>query len=371
MIIKNAVVYGADFIPVETDVEIENEKIKSTRKTDEPGEDFSDCAVVPGFIDVHVHGFAGSDVCDGDPDSALKMSEGLVGKGVTSFCPTTMTVSLDKIRESFRSVANSLGREKGAYIHGINMEGPFISAEKKGAQSEKHILKPDFDIFRELDSICPVKLVDIAPEVAGAYEFIEKASKICVVSAAHTAADYRTGKEAIKRGVSHATHLYNAMTGLGSREAGMVGAALDGGSVFTELICDGVHVCPATLRITFEVLGEDRAVVISDATMAAGLPDGEYFLGGQKVFKKDGAVRLADGVLAGSCANLFDEFHNLLKFGVPLRSALKAASVNPAKSIGADGITGTIEPGKNADLLVLSRDLTKIKAVFVKGRRAF
>ena len=249
------------------------------------------------------------------------------------------------------------------------MEGPFIAPEKKGAQAEEHILNPDFELFSELNSICPVRLVDIAPERKGAGEFIAKAKEICTVSAAHTTADYETGKKAIESGISHATHLYNAMNGLTSREAGMVGAVLDSDNVNAELICDGIHISPATLRITFRALGEDRTVVISDAMMAAGLEDGEYTLGGQKVIKKDGAARLVDGTLAGSSTNLFDEFKNLLSFGIPVKHAVKSVTINPARAIGVDKTTGSIEKGKNADLLILSDDFSEIKAVFVKGNR--
>ena len=368
MIIKNATVYGADFEPIKTDITIDNEKIKSLAKTDDCGEDFSDCAVLPGFIDVHIHGCNMSDTTDGNADSVAEMSKWLATKGVTSFCPTTMTLPESFLEECFGYAAECMGKEEGAYVHGINMEGPFISHAKKGAQAGEHIVAPDFEMLKKLNNICPVKLVDIAPEADGADEFIEKAKDICTVSLAHTAADYATGINAIKKGAKHATHLYNAMNCITSREAGMVGAVMDSDSVMAELICDGVHICPATLRITFKVLGEDRTVVISDALMAAGMPDGEYMLGGQKVYKKSDC-RLADGTLAGSVTNLFDEFHNLLGYGIPFKQALKSVSINPAKAIGADKFTGSIEEGKFADLLITSEDFKEIKAVFVKGKR--
>lgn len=368
MIIKNANVFGADFNPVVTDIEIEGKIIKSIEKTDSEGIDFSGCNVLPGFIDIHIHGCNMADATDGNPDSALKMSTWLATKGVTSFCPTTMTLSEDFLKECFSYIADSIGKEEGAYIHGINMEGPFIAPEKKGAQAAEHIIEPDFELFEELHAICPVKLVDIAPERNGAEEFIKKAKNICTVSAAHTAADYKIGKKAIECGITHATHLYNAMNGLTSREAGMVGAVLDSDNVNAELICDGIHISAPTLRITFKALGEDRSVVISDAMMAAGLEEGEYTLGGQKVIKTD-AARLVDGTLAGSSTNLFDEFKNLLAFGIPLRQAIKSVTINPAKAIGVEKTTGSIESGKYADLVVLSEDFSEIKAVFIKGKQ--
>lgn len=368
MIIKNATVYGADFEPVKTDITIEGEYIASLKPCNNEGEDFSDCAVLPGFIDIHIHGCNMADTTDGNADSVAKMSKWLATKGITSFCPTTMTLPEKYLEECFSYAAATMGKEEGAYIHGINMEGPFISHAKKGAQAGEHIVTPNIEMFKNLNSICPVKLVDVAPEVDGAMQFIAEAKDICTVSLAHTAADYATGTQAIKCGASHATHLYNAMNCLTSREAGMVGAVLDSKDVTAELICDGVHICPATLRITFAALGEDRTVVISDALMAAGMPDGEYMLGGQKVYKKSDC-RLADGTLAGSVTNLFDEFHNLLGYGVPFKQALKSVSINPAKAIGVDKITGSIDENKFADLLITSEDFKEIKAVFIKGQR--
>ena len=368
MIIKNATVYDEHFEPVRTDIEIENGKIKKLALSDADGLDFSGCVVLPGFIDIHIHGCNLADATDGKPDSAARMSKWLAENGITSFCPTTMTLPADTLRESFGYIADTMGKEEGAYIHGINMEGPFIAPEKKGAQDGAHITDPDFELFSELNGICPVKLVDIAPERNGAEDFIKKAARICTVSAAHTTAGYEKGKEAFGWGITHATHLYNAMSGLGSREAGMVGAVLDSENVFAEIICDGIHICPATLRITFKTLGEDRTVVISDATMSAGLEPGEYMLGGQKIYKTD-AARLADGTLAGSSTNLFEEFQNLRSFGIPLKQAIKSVTINPAKAIGVDGKTGSIAVGKNADLLILSEDFSQIKAVFIKGKK--
>lgn len=368
MVIKNAKVYNADFSPVYADIEIEGEIIKSVKKTERDGIDYSGCTILPGFIDIHIHGCNMADATDGNADSALKMSKWLATKGITSFCPTTMTLSADYLKECFGYIGDSIGKEEGAYIHGINMEGPFIAPEKKGAQAPEHIIAPDIELFKELNSICPVRLVDIAPEQNNAEEFIAEAKKICTVSAAHTTANYEQGKKGIDCGITHATHLYNAMNGLTSREAGMVGAVLDSENVNAELICDLIHISPATLRITFKALGEDRTIVISDAMMAAGLDEGEYMLGGQKVIKTD-AARLIDGTLAGSSTNLFDEFHNLLTIGIPLKQAIKSVTINPARAINADKTTGSVEEGKYADLLILSDDLKEIKSVFVKGKK--
>lgn len=368
MIIKNSTVYNENFEPVKTDIEIKNGKIKSLSPSDAAGIDFSGCVIIPGFIDIHIHGCNYADVTDGKSDSAAIMSKWLAQNGITSFCPTTMTLPDELIKKSAEYIAKTMGKEEGAYIHGINMEGPFISHEKKGAQDGNYIKELDVRLLTEVNDICPVKLIDIAPEKQGVEIFIKNASTICTVSAAHTTADYTKAKEAFSYGISHVTHLYNAMSGLGSREPGMVGAVLDSSNITAEIICDGIHISPATLRITFKALGEDRTVVISDATMSAGLEPGEYLLGGQKIYKTD-AARLADGTLAGSSTNLFEEFQNLLKFGVPLKQAIKSLTINPAKVIGVDKITGSIATGKNADLLILSEDFSTIKSVFIKGKK--
>lgn len=367
MILKNATVYGEDFSPLVTDITIENGIITSLDKTENPGTDCTGKAIIPGFIDIHIHGCNMADATDGKPDSVLEMSRFLPKCGVTSFCPTTMTISTEGLRKSFSFAAAAMGREEGAYIHGINMEGPFISPAKKGAQAQEHIKAPDIELFKELNSVCPVKLVDIAPEEKGSEEFIKEIKNICVVSAAHTCCDYAKAKESFGWGISHATHLFNAMSGLGSREPGLVGAVFDSDNINAELICDGIHIHPATLRSAFAILGKNRTVVISDSTMASGLADGEYTLGGQKVFKK-GAVRLEDGTLAGSATNLFEEFRNLIDFGIPLEQALRSVTINPARAIGADKITGSLAVGKNADMLIMSEDLRHIFNVFIKGK---
>lgn len=370
MLIKNAVVYTQDFEPHKTDILIENGIITALGNIDGDGIDCTGMCVIPGFIDIHIHGCNGADATDGSAESIFTMSRRLAENGITSFCPSTMTLPAKKLKACFESAAKAAGKETGAYIHGINMEGPFISPAKSGAQESGYITPPDFELFNELNEICPIKLVAVAPEVDGAIEFTRRASKICTVSAAHTDACYAEAVCGFENGFTHATHLFNAMSGLGSREAGVVGAVFDSETVTAELICDGIHICPPTLHIAFKTLGEDRIAVISDSTMAEGLEDGEYTLGGQRVIKKD-AVRLPNGTLAGSCTNLFEEFKNLLHFGIPLRSALKAVSINPARIIGADKITGSIAVGKRADMLIMSNDFLHIYNVIIKGKQFF
>lgn len=367
MILKNTVYYNESFLPQKGDIAIENGVLAEVGKAQAgKGMDLSGCTVVPGFIDIHTHGALGGDTCDAQEDAVAGMSRHLARHGVTSFCPTTMTLPFEKLEESLRVVRAYRGNECGAYIQGINMEGPYISSAKKGAQCGDYIRKPDFDEFLRLHEICPVRLVDVAPEAEGAEVFAARAKAYCTVSAAHTNADYETAVKAFDAGFSHATHLFNAMTQLSSRAPGVVGAVFDSDSVTAELICDGFHIDPATLRVAFHILGEDRTVIVSDAMMAAGLTDGDFELGGQKVYVRDGKALLADGTIAASTTNLYEEFRNVLRFGIPFRQALKSCTINPARVIRAEKETGSIAPGKRADLLVLDRDM-EIRMVIVKG----
>ena len=367
MILKNTVYYNEAFLPQKGDIAVENEILAQVGGTQAgSGIDLSGCTVVPGFIDIHTHGAMGGDTCDAREESLAGMSRFLANHGVTSFCPTTMTLPFEQLAESLRIARDYRGHECGAYIQGINMEGPYISAAKKGAQCGDFIRKPDFEEFLKLHEICPVCLVDVAPEAEGSKAFAARAKAYCTVSAAHTNSDYETAEKAFEAGFSHATHLFNAMTQLGSRTPGVVGAVFDSDSVTAELICDGFHIAPATLRIAFQLLGEDRSVIVSDAMMASGLADGDFELGGQKVYVRDGKALLADGTIAASTTNLYDEFRNVLRFGIPFRQALKSCTINPARVIHADKETGSIVQGKRADLLVLDRDM-EIRMVIARG----
>ncbi len=369
MILKNATVWTKDFSPEKTDIKITGETVEGLGcYADEEGIDLSGCTVVPGFIDIHIHGACLADSSSGSTEEIQTISRYLAKSGITSFCPTTMTLPEETLAKAFKAVKECMGREEGAYIHGINMEGPFISHAKKGAQAAEHIRKPDIAEFERLNAICPIKLADIAPEAEGALEFASEASKACTVSAAHTAASYDEAKAGFENGFSHATHLFNAMTPIQNRAPGVPTAVFDSDTTTAELICDGLHNHPAVLRMAFKLLGEDRAVVISDSMSAAGMGDGEYELGGQTVYVKEGKATLADGTIAASTTNIYQEFKNLLHFGIDFKSALKACTINPARVAGADSFTGSIEKGKRADLLVLDSELN-LKAVFVKGRQ--
>ena len=373
MLLIHAKYLDEDFRLVQGDIEIEDGKILRVGK-DMPRkeEDLAvDCAgsytVVPGFVDVHIHGCAGADTCDATREALEAMAAFLLAHGVTSFCPTTMTTSRETIQAALLAAKDMMDHpmEGGARVVGVNMEGPFIAKERKGAQKEEDILPPDFPLFQRFyeESGGIVRLVDVAPEQPGGLDFVEKASQLCTVSIAHTTADYDQAKAAFDKGVTHATHLFNAMSGLHHRKPGVVGAVFDDSRVRGELICDGFHIHPAVLRAAFRLLG-DRALIVSDSMRANGMPEGEAFdLGGQMVTVHQSKALLPDGTIAGSVTNLHQEIKNLVSFGVPFEQAVKAATLLPARAIGLDGEIGSIAPGKRADLVVLDENLD-IAAVY-------
>lgn len=373
MILKNATVFNGDFEKVSADVAIEGERI--SKIGDLSGEDeldLTDMTVMPGLIDIHIHGCGGADAGDATPEALETMSQTLVKNGITSFCPASMTLSFEELTKIFANIDDMKNKVGGAYIHGANMEGPYIAMSKKGAQNPLYVRNPDKEEFKRLFDGCngSIKVVDIAPECDGGDEFIKEIQPICPVSIAHTDAGYDEAVHAIELGVRHITHLFNAQSGLHHRKPGVVGAAFDVGKekgVRAELICDGFHIHPATLRIAFRAMGEDGTVIVSDSMKAAGCPDGDYDLGGQPVYVRDGKALLADGTIAASTSNVYKELKNVISFGIPEKQAVKSATINPAKAIRADRETGSIEEGKLADILVVDKDYN-IKLVIVKGK---
>ncbi len=372
MIFKNAKIVDDSFHLADADIAVGGDKISEIAPglSGEDECDLTGCVIVPGFVDIHIHACVGADTCDAEPEGIAKMCAHLITKGVTSFCPTTMTVSHDDISKALSVVKGCMEQPpKGAAIAGVNMEGPYISIHNKGAQSGKYIRELDIGEFEKMFDACGgiVKIVDVAPECGGAEGFIKKASKLCTVSIAHTKADYECAKHAFDLGITHATHLYNAMPGLTHRAPGVVGAVFDDERVRAEIICDGFHIHPAVLRITFQMLGKDRAVIVSDSMRAAGQPDGVSELGGQTVYVKDGQARLEDGTIAGSTTNIHQEVKNLIGYGVPFLNVIQAATLNPAKEIHEDERIGSIKVGKYADLVALDSNLN-IKLVVARGK---
>lgn len=310
--------------------------------------------VLPGLVDMHIHGYLGADVSDGDAEGIKKMAEGIIKNGVTAWCPTTMTVSKAEIEAAFdavRSVKNS-GEYYGARILGVNSEGPFINAAKKGAQAEEHILRPDAEFIKKHADI--VKLFTVAPEVEGAAECIQKVTKETdvLVSMGHTNATYEEAVAGIEKGVRHTTHLFNAMTALSHRSPGVVGAALADDKVSTELIADTFHVNKGLFSLVAKLKGE-KLCLITDCIRAGGMPDGDYTLGGQPVHKEGIKCLMPDGTIAGSVLNLNDAVKNLYEnTDLEIHQAVACASINPAKSLGEDKDIGSLATGKRADIII-------------------
>lgn len=321
--------------------------------------------VCPGLVDMHIHGFLGCDVSDGDADGIRKMAMGIIENGVTAWCPTTMTVSKSEIENAFdavRSVKNS-GDYYGARILGVNSEGPFINASKKGAQAEEHILRPDADFIIANKDI--VKLFTVAPEVDGAIECIEKVSKETdvLVSMGHTDADFDEANKGIESGVRHTTHLFNAMTALSHRSPGVVGAALSADDVSTELIADTFHINKGLFNLVSKIKG-DKLCLITDCIRAGGMPDGDYTLGGQPVHKEGIKCLMPDGTIAGSVLNLNDAVYNLYtNSDLDLNEAVNCASLNPAKALKEDNEIGLIEVGKRADIMIADGKLKTVMTI--------
>lgn len=309
--------------------------------------------VAPGLVDMHIHGFLGADVSDGDKDGIRKMAEGIIKNGVTAWCPTTMTVSKAEIEAAFDAVreVKNCGEYYGARILGVNSEGPFINAAKKGAQAEEHILKPDADFIKKHSDI--VKLFTVAPEVEGALECIERVTKETdvLVSMGHTDANFDEAMAGIEKGIGHTTHLFNAMTALSHRSPGVVGAALSG-DVSCELIADTFHVNKGLFGLIAKIK-EDKLCLITDCIRAGGMPDGDYTLGGQPVHKKGIECIMPDGTIAGSVLNLNEAVRNVLEnSNLEVFEAVACASLNPAKALGVDAEIGSIDEGKRADIII-------------------
>ena len=372
MIIKNANIFTEEHKFVKGDAAVADGRFADPSGWKEENGQVLDAEglyMIPGLVDIHFHGCMGADMCDGTKEALDVITRYEASVGVTSVCPATMTIAREELRKVMKN-AGDYEYNGGSHFVGINMEGPFISPAKKGAQAAENILRCDYDFFRELQSAAKglIKLVDLAPEEPGAMEFIEKAKDETVISIAHTAADYETAKEAIERGASHATHLYNAMPPFNQRNPGVIGAVRDSDQCHAELICDGVHIHPSVIRATFAMFGAERMILISDSMRATGLEDGEYTLGGQPVTVKGNLATLHDGTIAGSATNLMDCVRFVVrKAGISLEDAVRCATENPAKEIGIFEEVGSISAGKRADFVLLDKDLN-IAGVYIDGR---
>ena len=332
------------------------------------GEDLGGCYVIPGLVDIHTHGALSEDASDGVAEGMPILSRYYAKGGVTSWCPTTMTLKEPVLTEAMKVIRDFERPEDGAKVAGIHLEGPFLCYSKRGAQAAENLHAPDVDMFRRLNEVSGnlVKLITVAPEEPGALDFIREISPVCAVSLGHTAADYATAMAAYEAGATHATHLYNGMPSLLHREPGVIAAASDAGAT-VELITDGLHIHPAVVRLTHKLFGE-KLVLISDSLRCAGMPDGDYELGGQPITMKNGKATLTGSeTLAGSSIHLMDGLRRSVSFGVPLEAAVTAATLTPAKAIRMDGEIGSLEEGKWADMVVLDEELN-VKAVYINGK---
>ena len=345
-IIKNVDLYGK-IVDIATDGGI----ITEIGKIEGEGVDFGGARIFPGLIDVHSHGCIGN---DSTADDALEaMADWELAQGVTTWYPTTMTMSREDLIEA---TARDINFGHGASIPGFHMEGPFVNEKYKGAQNPEFIISPDLDFISKCKN---VKRITLAPEVEGAMEFIKNAP--CQVSLGHTDADYDTAKKAFEMGASSLTHTYNAMPGIHHRNPGPIGAASDSEGVYAELICDGTHVHQSAVKMLIKIMGKDRVILVSDSMNATGLPDGEYMFGGQTTYVRSGAARLANGALAGSTSSLFKCVKVAISFGISAEDAVKMASENPARLMGLN--KGKIEVGRDADFIIVDKDFNLIKAI--------
>ena len=371
MIIKNVNVYTEDKKFEKGEIIIEDGKFQSTSSDSSQIIDGEDCYAIPGLVDIHFHGCMGYDFCDGTEEAIKEIAKYEASVGVTSIAPATMTISVDELAKVMEAAGN-YKREYGSKLIGINMEGPFINSEKKGAQDATYIRNSSIEMYRDFQKLSGglIKLVDIAPETNDAFPFIDEVKDEVAISIAHTCADYDTAKLAFDRGANHVTHLYNAMPAFSHRDPGVVGAAFDSKHTYVELICDNVHIHPAVVRATFNMFTDDRVVLISDSMRATGLADGQYTLGGQDVTVRGNRATLTvNNALAGSVTNLMDCMRTVVtKMDIPLESAVACATMNPAKSIGIYDKCGSITPGKDGDLILLNKDLS-IKAVYINGEK--
>lgn len=324
--------------------------------------------LLPGFLDIHIHGAAGAEFTD--TSSLETMGRHLLSHGITSFCPTSVSRSEEELSAMYSAFKafEEAPPVLTARTLGINMEGPFLSEERRGAHKKKYLIPPSMDLFLKLYHASGerIAIVSVAPEIEGALAFAEAAQNFCAVSAAHTEAPYEIALEFYRRGGSLLTHLYNAMPPLCSREPGVMAAAFERAQYVT-LICDGYHVLPPAVRAAFQLFS-DRIILISDGMAALGMGNGEYTLGELAVTVENKRATLKDGTLAGGATDLFDCVRNAVDFGISLHEAVTAATVRPAKAIGQFDRLGSLEVGKVADILVVKPDLT-LEQVYLSGCR--
>lgn len=336
--------------------------------------DASGCYVIPGLVDLHFHGCGGEDFSDGIPEGLQAMADLELSRGVAFICPAGMTLP----EETLRQVCQTAARHKrtsrsGAELVGVNLEGPFLSAAKKGAQNGAFLHAPDAAMLARLQDAAEglVRLATVAPELPGAEDFIRAATAMGIrVSVGHTTAGYDTARRAFAAGARQATHLFNAMPPFNHREPGVVGAAFDNSEVMAELICDGIHVHESVVRSVFRLFGPERVILVSDSLRPTGMPDGRYPFGGQEIVLRGRRAAMADdpNTLAGSVSTLMDCMRTAVSFGIPLADAVRASSFNPASALGEQGRIGALDNGMDATAVLLEKNDLSVRAVVFHGK---
>ena len=335
--------------------------------------DATDCYVIPGLVDVHFHGCLGEDFSDATREGLQRIADFELSEGVTYITPTSMTLAEETLMEICKNVAAHRAEStSGAEVVGAHLEGPFLSYAKRGAQNADFLRDPDADMLARLQQASDgcVKLMTMAPEQPNGIEFIRKATELGVtVSVGHTTADYDTAMEAFAAGATHATHLYNGMPPIHHRAPEVIGAAFDSPGVRAELICDGIHIHPAMIRLTFRLFGAERVVLISDSLRATGMPDGQYPFGGQEIEVHGNRATIVGHpeTLAGSVTSLMGCMKQAIGMGIPVADAVRAATYNPACAIGIDNRAGTLDIGKEASIVVLNKSDLSVKNIIFKG----
>jgi len=325
--------------------------------------------LVPGMIDVHIHGANGFDMMDGTDKSIQEVSSACASSGCTSFLATSVSSTLEDLLEMIRSVKRVIGHEVGAKIAGIHLEGPYLNPKRKGMQNEKYLRHPNLEemnlIFEEAGSL--IKMVTIAPELPGGMELISfLKDKGVVIAIAHSDATYEEAKQAFASGASHVTHCFNGMRPIHHRDPGVIVAAFEEKHVSLQAIVDNVHLHPAIIRLMHTLKGPEGMVLITDALQAMGLGDGDYMFGGHHVTVSEGVARLKDGTLASSTVTMNEALRYTVETGIPLIDAVRMASTTPANILGLQE-KGVITSGFDADLVLLD-DEFKVRWTMVDGQ---
>ena len=374
MFFKNARIFSSDFQFHTGAFEVVDGKFGAVLPEEVPADaiDLGGATVIPGLVEVHSHGNSGADFSDGDYEGLKAMAKYYAECGATSFAPASMTLPYDVLDKAFANAKqlHAEAPEGHSRLMGIQMEGPYFSYKKRGAQNADYLKEPDFEGFKKLYDACDglIRIVDIAPELPGAAEFVAKASQLCTVSIAHTDCSYDQARSAVDAGITHMTHQDNAMPGINHRNPGAIPAGVENANVQAEIICDGYHIHPAAVRLAFAMF-KNRMILVSDSGRCAGQSEGYQFdLGGQMAEIRGGVAKLVGtDTIACSASNMWDCLRNTISWNVPEEEAVRAATYNPAKALSALDKIGSIEEGKYADFIITNADYSE-KRVFIGGK---